>query len=291
MASPHKIALNSTTTFNTPVVESIDVAKRAGFAGVELQDPWVDPYLAAGGTVEDLLAALDGFPVAGVGALQEDEPDRFAAQARRLAEIAAGLGATQMQMCTGPVDVAVVEDFVAGTLRQGDPRYRGAVGRPERDALAMTTKNVQVAADIAAEFGLDVYLEPLAWAPLNSLRHGLQVVEAAGRPNVGVTIDFWHCFYAGDTPDDVARVDPALIKAVHVCDSKPFPPGVVPNQAVYRDVPTGGGVVPLQEWVDAVKATGYDGWYATEIFCRKTARLDPLLVATTMRGQVEILVS
>jgi sugar phosphate isomerase/epimerase len=126
---------------------------------------------------------------------------------------------------------------------------------------------------------------------VNSLRHALAVLEAANRPNVGLAVDFWHCFVAGDTPEDVAALDPALIKAVHVCDGLAVPPGEIPDQDVYRDVAMGGGVIPLQEWVDAAKATGYDGWWCTEIFCRKTAQLDHLAVAAQMRSLLEVLVS
>jgi sugar phosphate isomerase/epimerase len=54
---------------------------------------------------------------------------------------------------------------------------------------------------------------------------------------------------------------------------------------------TGGGSIPLQEWVDAVKATGYDGWYASEIFCDKANEFDFLEVATTLRNLMHILVA
>lgn len=55
---------------------------------------------------------------------------------------------------------------------------------------------------------------------------------------------------------------------MHVCDSLCHDGGH-PDESVLRDVPAGGGVPDLQEWVDAVKATGYAGWWSGELFCRK----------------------
>ncbi|MDR1118074.1 MAG: sugar phosphate isomerase/epimerase [Bifidobacteriaceae bacterium] len=287
-----KLSMNSTGAWNANVVDSIRIAKAAGFTGVELQDPWLDPYLAAGFTAEDLLPRLDGLAVSGVGALQEDEPSAFVARARKLAALTQALGAKHMQMCTGPVDASVVRDHRAGALPDGDPRYRGALGRPEREAMDLTASLLAVAADIAAGHGLDVYLEPLGWAPVNSVRQALRIFEMVNRPNVGLAVDFWHFYVAGDTPEDVAALDSGLIKAVHVCDGLPLlDRETVPDQETYRNVWTGGGVIPLQEYVDAVKSTGYDGWYCSEIFCPKTAQLDSLLVATALRANLEVLVS
>ncbi|MDR1264580.1 MAG: sugar phosphate isomerase/epimerase [Propionibacteriaceae bacterium] len=291
MSAP-KLSMNATVTWNANVVDSIRIAKAAGFAGIELQTPWLDPYLDAGFAPEELVAHLDGLSVSGVGALHEAEPEAFAAQAGRLAALTAALGGKQMQMCTGPVDVSVVKDHWEGCLADGDPRYRGAVGWPDREALELTAANLATAADIAAGHGLDVYLEPLGWAPVNSTRQAAWILETINRPNAGLTVDLWHCYVAGETPEDVASLDPALIKAVHVCDGLPLPaPDTIPDQAVYRNVWTGGGIIPLQEYVDAVKSTGYNGWYCAEIFCPKTAQIDSLLVATALRANLEVLVS
>ncbi len=286
-----KTSMNISTTFHGTVVNDIRIAKEAGFAGIEFQDPKLYRYLDLGMPVDALVERLDGLVVTGVGALQEDEPEAFAREARRLAEVSAALGAPMMQMCTGPVDPEVVKDFRAGRLTPADRRYRGALGLSDRESLEMTARNVATAGDIAAEHGLDVYLEPLGWAPINSVRQAQQVIEMAGRENVGINVDFWHFYVAGDTPEDIARLDASEIKIVAIDDGIAVAEGDVPDQNYHRDVWTGGGVIPLQEWVDAVKATGYDGWYSSEIFCNKSAELDFGEVARTMRGLLEILLA
>ncbi|MGK3649760.1 sugar phosphate isomerase/epimerase family protein [Pseudarthrobacter enclensis] len=285
------ISMNSTAAFHGTTLRDIAVAKAAGFDAVELQTPKLFRFLDAGFTARDLLPALDGFPVSGVGAIQEAPEEEFTRDATRLADVAQVVGAPYVQMCTGPVDVRVVKDFRAGTLHPADLRFRGALGLSDADALAETAKRVALAADIAADHGVGVYLEPLAWSPVNRVSQALQIFESIQRPNVKLCVDFWHFWAAGDTPEDVAALPADLIAAVHVCDGLHVPAGEVPDQSVSRNVWTGAGDIPLQEWVDACRATGFDGWYCTEIFCDKVAELDDHLVASTLRNTVRMLLA
>lgn len=286
-----KLSMNVTTTFYGNVVNDIKIAREAGFDGVELQSPKLYRYLDQGFPAESVVPMLEGIEVSGIGAVQEAPEEDFRAEAERLAALGELYGAPSLQMCTGPVDVQVVKDFAAGTLEPGDKRFRGLLGKPEDEVITETAKRVGLAADIAADHGLGLYLEPLGWAPVHTLPQALRILEICNRDNLGLTVDFWHFFVAGDTPEDVAKLDPSLIHAVHVCDGIPVPAGEIPDQGVSRNVMTGGGSIPLQEWVDAVKATGYDGWYASEIFCDKANEFDFLEVATTLRNLMHILVA
>ena len=286
-----KLSMNVTSTFFGNVVNDIKVAKEVGFDGIELQNPKMDRYLEAGYTAESVVPMLEGIEVSAFGALQEMEDDAFRAEAERLTCQAQLFGAPTLQMCTGPVDVQVVKDFKAGKLAANDPRYRGLLGVPEKELIEKTAKRIGLAADIAKDHGLGLFIEPLGWAPVNALPQALKILDLAKRDNLGIVVNFWHFFVAGDTPEDVAKLDPSIIHAVHVCDGLTVPAGEIPDQAISRNIWTGGGDIPLQEWVDSVKATGYDGWWTSEIFCDKTQELDFNLVAGALRDNMEILVS
>ena len=104
-----------------------------------------------------------------------------------------------------------------------------------------------------------------------------------------MVVDYWHCYASGDRPEDVARIDGNLIYGVHVCDSLPLTGGV-PNESVLRDIPTGEGILDLKAWTDAVKATGYTGWWCPETFCRKLQQENSYDVASQMRAQLVSLV-
>lgn len=289
--------MNVTTTFYGNVVSDIAVAKAAGYTGIELQSPKLYRYLDAGYAVQTLPPLLEGLEVTGIGAVldlerQGDARSGFLAEVVRMCDIALALGAPIVQLCTGPVDWEVVKDFRAGRLAPHDQRYRGTLGLSENEALDAAASNVREAADIAADRGLDLYLESLAWSNLNRHRHSLEIIERAGRPNVGIAVDTWHYWTTGDTLEEVAATPKELIKAVHISDGFDLDrQNEVADQSVHRNVVIGGGAIPLQQWVDAIKSTGYDGWWVSEMFSDRANEHDALKVATTMRNLLDILVS
>lgn len=286
-----KISMNSTVSFHGTTFRDVDVAKAAGYDAVELQTPKLFRFLDNGLSDDDLRERLGRFPVSGVGAIHEAPDDRFRGDATRLSELAASLGAPWVQMCTGPVDEDLVKAFRAGTLSAQDRRFRAALGLSDEDTLSTTSRRVALAADIAADYGVGIYLEPLGWSPVNRLSQALRILERIDRPNVRLCVDFWHFWVAGDTPEDVASIPGELIAGVHVCDGLAVAPGDVPDQRGSRNVWIGGGRIPLQEWVDACKATGYDGYYCPEIFSRKVAEFDDTTVATTLANSLRFLLA
>ena len=82
-----KLSMNVTSTFHGTALNDITVAKDVGFEGIELQSPKLWRYLDAGYTPASLLPHLEGIEVSGIGALQEDEPEAFRAEAERLSLI------------------------------------------------------------------------------------------------------------------------------------------------------------------------------------------------------------
>ena len=289
-----KISMNVTTTMHGNLYNDIKIAKEAGYQGIELQHQKYYRYLDLGLPVEDIKDWLNGIEVSAIGALldierQESTKEEFFIKVERMCDIASSLGAPMVQVCTGPVDVRVVKDFHAGKITGEEKRYLGFLGKPLNEAIKGTAQNVALAADIAKKYGLDLFLEPVAWTPINNIDKGLKVIESAGKDNVGFVIDFCHMWTVGDTPEDIARLDKELIKNVHICDGLEFDRSHVPDQDVLRDVWTGAGNIPLKEWVDAVKSTGFDGWYTAEIFCKKAFEQDYLKTALTLKNFIDFL--
>ena len=149
----------------------------------------------------------------------------------------------------------------------------------------ITAGNLSAISAIGKKYNVSFYLEALSWAPISTLGQMCELVEAAECDNIGILIDFWHCFTSGTTPEDIAGLDRRLIKGVHVCDS------VAGDGSghVDRDIWTGAGVIPQKQWVDAVRSTGYDGWMSCELFSAKHWELDPWQTAGLLRQQLEYL--
>lgn len=80
--------------------------------------------------------------------------------------------------------------------------------------MAISARNLARLADMAAERGLLVYLEALAWCPLNSLSDHVEMIMRADRPNIRLIVDFWHCYVSGDTPDRVTAHPDSFVDRV-----------------------------------------------------------------------------
>lgn len=87
----------------------------------------------------------------------------------------------------------------------------------------------------------------------------------------------------------MARLDGKRIYGVHICDSLEHD-GSIPDEAILRDVPTGQGILNLREWAEAVKATGYVGWWSCELFCRRQQQDDSFVVARDLHALMSDLV-
>jgi sugar phosphate isomerase/epimerase len=290
--SPHTLVFNTTVSRDAPLDREVEVARRAGYTGIETTADKIVNYLHAGHSRADLERLLDGLTVYGIGTILDTERhgDRFAslkADAERIFEVARMVGAKGVQVITGPLDYRSVIEFDEAGSTTG---YAGVLGYEEDQQLEITANNLGFLADMVGPSNIVVYLEALAWTPLRTLRQQIALLERAGRPNLKLVIDYWHLHTAGDTPADVAALDKNLIYGVHLCDGLPFQGGV-PNEVILRDIPAGQGVIDLRQWTRAVKATGYDDWWASETFCRRQQQRDPHEVAPELKRQLAALLS
>lgn len=287
----NRIAFNTTAAKHSTLVMELDIARSAGYTAVEITQDKAQKYLDAGYSVDDLRTELDGLVVHGIGALIDIErqgkaEEELFREADKLFRLAHAIGAQGVQIVSGPLNVQAVLDF---NETGHSNLYTGLLQHCHDDQVKLTVKNLTAIADRAWEYGLTVYLEALSWAPLNSLEEQVDVVRRVGRENLKLIIDFWHCYTSGVTPEQLSNVEGEHIYGVHVCDSLPFQGGV-PVETVLRDVPTGSGVLNLREWADAVKATGFNGWWCSETFCKKQQQGNSYVVARDMKRQLEMLV-
>jgi sugar phosphate isomerase/epimerase len=287
----NRITFNTTGAKHSTLVMELDIARSASYSAVEISQDKVRRYLDAGYSVDDLRSELDGFVVHGIGALVDIERQGSAEkelfrEADKLFMLAHAIGAKGVQIVSGPLDVQAVMDF---NEKGYSKRYTGLLQHRHDDQVKLTVKNLTAIADRAREYGLTVYLEALSWAPLNSIEDQVEVVRRVGRENLKLVIDFWHCYTSGATPEQLSKVEREHIYGVHVCDSLPYPGGV-PVETVLRDVPTGSGVLNLRDWTDAVKSTGFSGWWCSETFCKKQQQGNSYAVAKDMKRQLETLV-
>lgn len=278
-----RLVYNSNSTMHLPALMQIRLARETGWDGIFVREEHLRRYLAQGFDVTGLRQALDGLAPVNLGALADVErwrPAERAAmlrEAEALTELAVGIGATYVQLLTGPV-------------RPGGA-YSGPAGLTPAELRDVTASAIRSVADLGAAHGLRYYLEPVAWTPLSSLSAAVDAIDAADRDNVGLVLDFWHLWQRGTTPEDIARLDARYIFGVDFADSLGPVGALGPDQRT-RCVWPGEGEIPLGEWVAAVRSTGFDGWWDNELYSPPHwERADPFAVAVglleVLRGSLE----
>jgi sugar phosphate isomerase/epimerase len=115
----------------------------------------------------------------------------------------------------------------------------------------------------------------------------IELWEAIGTGNVGVTLDVWHLYTSGGSLDDMDRLTNHDVVNVHVNDA---PPGIPRDEQIdnRRTLPMETGVLELVGFMQKLKAMGYDGPVTVEPFSQRlndVAAKDPsAAVAETARS-------
>lgn len=258
-----------------PFLMDVRIARETGHDGLMVVGAKLRRYIAEGFTAEDAAAALQSLPALGLGSIRDVERSSPAARRQLLEEaeetcrLAKAIGCRMVQVLTGPLDPA--------------SGYVEPLQQERKELIAATARNLRAIGELGGLYGISFYLEPLAWTPLCRLGDAIEAVERSGQANVGLAIDFWHLWNAGAVPDEVARLDMRLIRCVDVADSiGPAGSAADPDQRGRR-VRTGEGAIPLQQWVDAVLSTGFDGVWSAEELSPQHWELDPWDTAAGLR--------
>ena len=277
------LAHNGTCTMHCDLLTDIRIAGETGYDGIEIIGSKLYRYLDQGHPLKSVQANLGGFPVVGLGYVQDIERqgphdrDALLQECERMCSYAEQLGCPLVQLLTGPMGPGV-------GLPPPDS-YRKIVEMPWPELRKQTARNLTALSQIGAGHGISFYLEPLSWAPIHTLQQALELVDAAAVDNIGLLIDFWHMFTSGTTLEQIAKLDKDLIHCVHYCDSVAGDGSSHNDRAVW----TGGGVIPQKQWVEAVRSTGFDGWWSCELFSERHWELDPRKTARLLREQLEYL--
>lgn len=110
-------------------------------------------------------------------------------------------------------------------------------------------------AESARACGLGVVLEFYPHSFVRSLDEAVAWIGRAGQSNARILVDALHLNQSGGTPDDIRRVDPALIDSAQICDGplKPTMEQYAFNALNERGIP-GTGDLPLVDFIAALPA-------------------------------------
>jgi sugar phosphate isomerase/epimerase len=129
--------------------------------------------------------------------------------------------------------------------------------------------------DRAAEHGLLVHLEWLAWSRVPDLRTACDIVRLAGRANGGLNVDTWHCARTGTTPQDLMAVPGEKVFAVQLDDGPALPEDDLVAATLHRRLLPGVGAFDLPGYLGALNAVGAVAPIGVEVFSDDLHALGP----------------
>ena len=117
---------------------------------------------------------------------------------------------------TPDIDVAGLEPFLAAGA---DLNARYVITAPYDPDLARLADRLAAIDDLAVRYGLHAVLEFFPWTVVPNLDAAISVVDAAGRPGIGVLVDTLHFDRSGSTLEGLARMPRSRLPFVHVADA------------------------------------------------------------------------
>ena len=271
-------AMHGLSTMHNNLVTDIRLAEECGYEALEITDMKLLRYLDNGYLAEELNPIFKKFNIQPVciNALKNIEQIERHKKLEMIAEADRLINAAHAIKCA---TIQLVP-------------FCGLQGRPWKEVAKLTAANIAEIADLGEQYGVRFQLEPIAWSPIHSLKQSLEVIERAGRNNVGMVIDFWHLWAGGETtPDDVAKLDRSIIYGVHFCDGILHRPGSEYIEEELRGYLPGEGGIPVQEWVDAVIATGFEGVWSSELLSPKHWEWDLSEIAMETKRRLELYIA
>lgn len=129
---------------------------------------------------------------------------------------------------------------------------------PPAEQWELGVNNTRLLGEYARELGLEIAieLEPFKLSLVNSVETMLQFLDDVGLPEtVKANCDISHLYLMGAAPSEVGRLA-GRIAHVHLSDC---------DGRAHGDLPPGRGVVPIRDYLAALRETGFDRTVSIEL--------------------------
>jgi sugar phosphate isomerase/epimerase len=253
MLGPRDLVFCAPPVAQVPLLDRLAPVRAAGFTGLSIlpDDVW---------TLEE-----SGMPAAEIA-------QRIADEGLQVAEIDC-IG------CWLPTQAAASGGDYGDLLRNLSPeRVIGTAARigarsvvvvemfgvtPSLDEAARAFARV---CDQAAEHGLLVHIEFLPFGGIPDLQSAWRIVEAAGRPNGGLTVDSWHLFRSGSTLEQLRAIPGDRVMSVQINDAPATPAADLMHETMTGRLFPGQGDFDLVGLIQTLDEIGCTAPLGVEVF-------------------------
>jgi 4-hydroxyphenylpyruvate dioxygenase len=247
----------------------LDAAANAGFDGVEL----FEPDLAQSGlaprqvrrTADELGLSIDLFqPFRDFEAVTPTALPRNLERARATFDLMAQLDARTLLVCSNVSPDAIDDD-------------------------ALAAEQLHALAAIAAQHGIQIAYEALAWGRhVCEYDHAWRIVQLADHPALGVCLDSFHILALDTDLDTIADIPGGKLLFCQLADAPEMSMDVLEWSRHHRCLP-GEGAFDLVDFTARVLATGYSGPLSLEVFSDALRDSGPGRVARDARRSLNAL--
>ena len=259
-----KLALNGATTMRADLATDLQAARAAGFDYLEIWAAKLRRFLEQRSTSElrDLFSESGLRPLS-INSIEHitfrdaQSYDAIRHECEELSSIAAAIGC--------PCVVVV-------------PGQLPKTGAPRTEVIAESKKVLNELCDIASNHGVSLAFEFLGQTDcsVQTLDLAAEIVNQAGRKNLGLVIDSFHFYAGGSTFEMIEALDPRSVQIFHINDAEDLPREQLADK--HRLLP-GLGILPLRELLEAFQRIGYDKVASVEIFRPEYWERDPFQLA------------
>jgi sugar phosphate isomerase/epimerase len=246
--------------------QAIDLAAAHGFDAVDADLKYLSSLSAA--ELQDLLGYMESKKVAwALGGLPVDI---------RVADPAFADGLAAL-----PSNAEVLRR--AGVRRVTTYVLPMSNARPYLENFKFHVKRLRDASTVLNGSGIRVGIEYVApktlWAAqrypfVHTMAEMRDLIGEIGQPNVGLVIDSWHWYHAGDSAADIAALQPKEVVSIDLNDA---PANVPKDQMVdgKRELPASTGVIDVKAFLGALEKIGFDGPVRVEPFNEAVRQMAP----------------
>ncbi len=137
----------------------------------------------------------------------------------------------------------------------------------------------RVLGDSGAVLGIEYVGPKTLWASqrypfLHTMAEARELIAEINRPNVGMVLDSWHWYHAGDSGADIAALAPKEVVSVDLNDA---PAGVPKDQMVdgKRELPASTGVIDVKTFLASLEQIRFEGPVRVEPFNDAVRKMTP----------------
>lgn len=236
----------ATVCLSGTLVEKIEAIAAAGFKGVEIFEA---DLLSFNGTPAEARRMMESLgletitfqPFRDFEGMPEPQRSKVFARAERKFDVMSELGCDLLMVCSNV-----------------SPDSLGGMDRAAADFHELGER--------AARRGMRVGFEALSWGRhINDYRDAWEIVRRANHPAVGLVLDSFHILARGTDLSAIRSIPPERIFLVQMADAPRLEMDYLSWSRHYRCFP-GQGDLPIDEFMLALHATGFDGPLSLEIF-------------------------